>query len=194
MAIKKVIQAGDPRLKSKNKLVSKINSPEIQKLVKDLNLSMKKAGLIGIAANQIGENYNVFVTFPRFTKSRRLGKGDKLRVYVNPKFTFKSKKESTIYEGCGSVADGAIFGPVSRPKEIEVEAIDEKGQKFSLRANGILARVIQHEMDHLDGVEFIQKVSDYSKIVVYQQYRKVIRNSPLQRRSSKITKIEYELI
>lgn len=192
MAVRKVIQAGDPRLKSKNKPISNINSVKTQKLVKNLIQSMKKADLIGIASNQIGENYNVFVTFPRFTKSRRLGKGDKLRVFINPKFTFKSKEESIIYEGCGSVEDGAIFGPVSRPKEIEVEAIDEKGQKFSLRANGILGRVIQHEYDHLQGIEFIQKVSDYSKIVVQAYYRKNIRNSALQKKNSLITKIEYK--
>jgi peptide deformylase len=99
-----------------------------------------------------------------------------------------------IYEGCGSVANGAIFGPVMRSEEIEVEAIDEKGKKFRLRANGILARVIQHEYDHLMGVEFMQKVSDYSKIIVGDYYRKTIRNSRIQKENSLITKIEYKLI
>lgn len=192
MAVRKVIQAGNPLLKAKNKLVSNYNSPKIQKLIKDLIVTNRMAGLIGVAASQVGENHMVFVTHPRNTKSRKLGKTDKLRVYVNPKITYRSQKKNIIYEGCGSVADGAIFGPVLRSSEIEVQAIDEKGQKFSLRADGILARVIQHEYDHLNGIEFIQKVSDYGKIVVQAHYRKNIRNSPLQKRNSLITKIEYK--
>ncbi|PIR80014.1 MAG: peptide deformylase [Candidatus Levybacteria bacterium CG10_big_fil_rev_8_21_14_0_10_35_13] len=187
-----IIQAGDPRLKSANKQISNFKSIKTQKLIKDLIQTMHKTDLVGIAASQIGENYMVFVTHPRNTKSRKLGKTDKSRVYINPKITFKSKNQNIIYEGCGSVADGAIFGPVQRSSEVEVQAIDEKGQKFSLRADGILARIIQHEYDHLDGMEFIQKVSDYSKIVVQKHYRKFIRNSPLQKKNSQITRIEYK--
>lgn len=191
MAIRKVIMAGDPRLKVKNKLVLDYKSPKVQKLIKDLIQTMHKTDLVGIAASQIGENYMVFVTHPRNTKARKLPKTDKLRVFINPKITFSSKVQNLIYEGCGSVSD---FGPVIRPEEIEVEAIDEKRQKFSLRADGILARVIQHEMDHLNGIEFIQKCSDYSKIIVHDFYVKNIRNSALQKKNSLITKIEFTQI
>ena len=192
MATRKVIMAGDPLLKAKNKLVKDVKFPKIQKLIKELIATNKKAGLIGIAASQIGENHMVFITYPVNTKERKLGKTDKLRVYINPKITYQSKKKNVIYEGCGSVADGAIFGPVIRPEEVEVQALDERGQKFSLRANGILGRVIQHENDHLHGIEFIQKVSDYGKIVVQAYYRKNIRNSTLQKKNSLITKLEYK--
>ena len=198
MAVRKVIQAGDPRLKAKNKTVNISNLPagrqvsKTQKLVKDLTSTLYKADLVGIAASQIGENYMVFVTHPRNTKARKLGKTDKLRVYINPKITYMSKTQNIIYEGCGSVADGAIFGPVLRPAEVEVVAKDENGQKFALRADGILARIIQHEYDHLNGIEFIQKVNDYSKIVVQKHYRKFIRNSPLQKKNSFTTKNEYK--
>lgn len=192
MAVRKVIMVGDPRLKAKNKLIKDFNSPKIQKLVKDLVATMHKTDLIGVAASQIGENHMVFVTEPRNTNSRKLSKTDKLRVYINPKITHQSKKQNIIYEGCGSVADGAIFGPVIRPEEVEVQAIDEKGQKFSLRANGILGRVIQHEYDHLRGIEFIQKVSNYGKVVAQAYYKKNIRNSSLQKKNSLITKVEYK--
>lgn len=190
MSVRKVIEAGNPLLKAKNKTVSDVKSPKIRKVIKDLIDTMPKASLIGIAAPQIGENYMVFTTHPRNTKARKLGKVDKLRVFINPKITYKSKKTNLIYEGCGSVAD--IFGPVIRPEEVEVEAFDQNGQKISLRANGILARVIQHEYDHLEGIEYIQKVSDYSKIVVKKHYVKDIRNSKLQKENSKVTKIEYK--
>lgn len=150
--------------------------------------TMYKEELIGIAAPQIGQNFMLFVTHPRKTKARK-AVIDKLRIYINPKLIFASKEQNLIYEGCGSVSD---FGPVLRPKEVEVEAIDEKGQKFSLKTDGILARVIQHEMDHLNGIEFIQKVSDYSKILVKEHYVKQIRNSPLQKKNSIIKKIEFK--
>lgn len=192
MAVRTVIQAGHPRLKKINKQVAKINSPKLKILQKDLIDTMIKAGLIGIAAPQIAENHMVFVTHPRNTKARGLGKTDKLRIYLNPRITFKSQKENIIYEGCGSIVNGELFGPVSRSEEIEIEALDEKGQKFRLRCSGILARVIQHEYDHLMGIEFIQKVSDYSKIMVREYYREKIKNSKLQKQNSLITKIAYK--
>ncbi|MEK7573644.1 MAG: peptide deformylase [Patescibacteria group bacterium] len=190
--VKKVVQAGHPALRGKNKIITDFKSPKFKKLLKDLKDTMHKAGLVGIAAPQIAENYMVFLTHPRNTKARKLPKTDKLRVYINPKIKFKSKKENVIYEGCGSVASGKLFGPVSRPSEIVVEAYDENGKKFSLACDGILARVIQHEIDHLLGTEFISKVSDYKKIMSHEYYKKNIRNSALQRKNSKITKIEYK--
>lgn len=194
MAVKTVIQAGHPKLKVKNLEIKNVNLPKIKKLRKDLIDTMSKTGLIGIASPQIAENYMIFVTHPRKTKDRKLGKIDMLRTYINPKIIFKSEKENIIYEGCGSVAKGDLFGPVSRPEEIEVEALDEKGQKFRLRCNGILARVIQHEYDHLMKIEFLERVSDYRKIIVGDYYRKTIRNSKLQKQNSLITKVEYSKI
>jgi peptide deformylase len=190
--IRKVIEAGDPRLKAQNKLVKNIKSSQVQKLIKDLFDTMYKTDLIGIAAPQIGENYQVFITHPRKTGARKSTVSDRLRVFINPKIVQESKEQSEIYEGCGSLAD--IFGPVLRSKEIAVEAYDENGKKFSLRSNGILARVIQHEYDHLQQTEFIQKVSDYNRIVVKKHYRKNIRNSKVQTENSQTTKIEFKAI
>lgn len=190
--IKKAIQAGDPKLKKRNRPIKNFKSPVFNKLIRDLIDSMNKADLIGIAAPQIRENYSVFITHPRKTKARNLGRTDKLRVYINPKIVYKSKKENIIYEGCGSVVNGDLFGPVKRPEEIELEAFDQKGKKFSIRCNGILARVIQHEYDHLIGIEFLEKVSDYRKIIAGDFYRKKIRNSKLQKQNSLITKLEVK--
>ncbi len=194
MAVRIVTQAGHPKLKIKNREIANANLPKIKKLRKNLIDTMNKTGLIGIASTQIAQNYMIFVTHPRRTKARNLGKVDVLRTYINPKITFKSKKENVIYEGCGCIVNGDLFGPVSRPEEIEVEALDEKGQKFRLRCNGILARVIQHEYDHLMGIEFMEKVNDYRKIIVGEYYRKTIRNSKLQKQNSLITKIDYRKV
>ncbi|PIS15835.1 hypothetical protein COT62_01645 [Candidatus Roizmanbacteria bacterium CG09_land_8_20_14_0_10_41_9] len=192
MAIRKVIQIGHPSLKAKNKSIIDFKSSVIKKLIKDLKDTMKKNGLIGIAAPQIAENYLVFVTHPRNTKSRKLGKADKFRIYINPKVTFCSKEKHIVYEGCGSVANGNLFVPVIRPIEIEIEASDKMGKRFKLRCDGILSRVIQHEYDHMYGIEFTEKISDYRKILSHEFYVKNIRNSKEQTKVSKITKIEYK--
>ena len=82
---------------------------------------------------------------------------DELRVFVNPKVTSFSESLVSGWEGCGSVAASNIFGKVSRPKSLIVEAYDSNGDKFTLEAKGLLARVIQHEMDHINGVVFTDK-------------------------------------
>lgn len=192
MAVRKIIQIGHPALKAKNKKVDNTTHPEIKKLIKDLKDTMYKTGLVGIAAPQIGENYTVFLTHPRNTSSRKLPREDICRVYFNPRITKNSAEESVIYEGCGSVVDGEIFGSVMRPKEITINAINENGKKFTLVCDGLLARVIQHEMDHINGVEFIQKVNNYSKMLDKKFYKKDVRNSEAQKEASIITKIEIK--
>ena len=192
MTVRNIIEIGHRVLKLKNKLIMDFDTPQLKKLIKDLKDTMAKVDLIGIAAPQIGENYQVFLTHPRKTNARKLEKDDVLRVYINPKITFKSKETNLIYEGCGCVPRSSIFGPVIRPREIEVEAYDANGQKFRLRCDGILARVIQHEYDHLQGIEFLEKISENRKIISWDFYRRDIRNSKEQKASSKITKIDYE--
>lgn len=192
MAIRKVIQAGHPSLKSKNKITRSCTSQKIKQLITDLTETMYDAGLIGIAAPQIAENYQIFVTHARNTSARNLGKEDTRRVFINPKLTYLSKEKSIIYEGCGSVSEATLFGPVERTKKITIEAFDQEGNKFSITCDGILARVILHEYDHLHGVEFIQKVNDYNKIISEEYYVKDIKNSKLQTFASVITKVEQK--
>lgn len=192
MAIRKLTQAGNPALKASNKKILSFTSVKTKKLIKDLTDTMYKTGLVGIAAPQISENFQVFLTHPRNTKSRKLFKEDIFRVFINPRVVNQSKEQVIIYEGCGSVVKGGIFGPVKRAGEATVEAFDESGKKFSLTTDGLLARVILHEMDHLNGIEFIQKVDDYSKILDETIYKKTIRNSKDQIEAIKITKIDHK--
>ena len=194
MAVKKTIQIGDPKLKAKNVAIKDFNNPKIKRVVKDLRETMIKNGLVGLAAPQIGYNFQIFVTQPRKTKARKLSKGDKFRVYINPKIIKYSKKENIIYEGCGSVLNGNLFGPVKRPKEITIEAFNEKGEKFQIRCDGILARVIQHEYDHMTGIEFTEKIYDYRKLMVKEFFIKNVRNSKAQLEASKITIVECKKI
>jgi len=192
MSIRKIVQTGDPRLKKKNKFIVDFSDTKLHTLIQDLKDTMNKTGLVGIAAPQIGENYCVFVTHPRNTKTRNLGKEDIFRVYINPKITYFSKDEVIIYEGCGSVIKGLLFGPVNRSKEITIESYDEKGQKYSLTTNGLLARAIQHEYDHMFGIEFIEKISDYRKIVSQTYYKKNIIDKEETKKLFSITKLSVK--
>jgi peptide deformylase len=194
MSVRAILQIGDPRLKAKNKIVKNFNSHHIKKVIEDLIDSMLKNDLIGIASPQIGENYQVFVTEPRKTKTRTANQTDKLRVYINPTIINSSKEENVIYEGCGCVMHGELFAPVKRPKQITIEAYDQKMNKFQLKCDGLLARVIQHEYDHLSGIEFTEKILDYKKLMNKEFYIKKIKTSPAQVRASKITVKQYSKI
>ena len=193
MAIKKIIQIGHPALKAENKKITSFDDPKLKQLVKDLKDTMIAGDLIGIAAPQIAKNFTVFVTQPRKTKART-GVGDILRVYINPVITVSSNEDSIIFEGCGSVLNGQLFGPVRRPREIRIEALYLQGKKFRLRCDGILARVIQHEYDHLSGIEFLEKISDYKQIMNSDYYKKNIRKSKAQTEASKINFVEFKYV
>ncbi len=195
MAARELIQIGDPRLKSKNRAVISFDDQKTKQVINDLIDTVRSKDLvIGMSAPQIGENYKIFITEPRKTKFRSDSRVDELRVYVNPTIVNYSAEKVIIYEGCGSLLEGQLFGPVERSREITVEALGRKGKKFRLTCDGILARVILHEFDHLNGIEFIEKVHDYGKLMVAEFYLKNIKGSEEQLKASEITKKEVEFL
>lgn len=116
---------------------------------------MRHHGLVGMAATQIGKNQRIFVSEVRKNKLRKgrpLKDLDPLRVFINPKIISVSKRTVNGWEGCGSIAEANLFCMVQRPAEVVVEAFNTKGEKFRLKAKNLLARIIQHELDHLNGV------------------------------------------
>lgn len=173
MIVKKIIQIGNPIIHRKSKKVSDINLKEIKATIKNLIDSLRYHQLIGMAAPQIGTNVRIFVIEIRQTGLRKNIKvKHDLQIYINPQIIWSSKEVSEAYEGCGSVAFANIFGPVKRAKMIKVQAHNEKGEMFTQDAAGILARVIQHEYDHLDGITFIEKVSNARKLMSRGEYTK----------------------
>lgn len=187
MSVRSTIQVGHPALKAHNQVVTEFADSKVQQVITDLIDTMRHNELIGMAAPQIAENYHIFVTEPRHTKTRSQDQTDELRVYINPKIIKSSSEQSIIYEGCGSVLNGTLFGPVERPHTITVEAYDQTGNLFHFTADGILGRVIQHEYDHLQGVEFLEKVSDYTKVMTVEHYLEQVRHQPWHRDASEIT-------
>jgi peptide deformylase len=126
-----------------------------------------KPGL-GLAAPQIGKNFQIITIESRGlpTPSPEI-EGEKnevipLVVLINPKIIKFSQKKVEIDEGCFSVPN--VFGPVTRPEKVKVAALDKKGKTIQLNASGLLARVLQHEIDHLNGTLFIDLVEDKSRL------------------------------
>jgi peptide deformylase len=174
MIIKELTQVGNPIIRRKSAVVKGVKSKETQKIIKDLVDSMRHGNLVGLAAPQIGINQRIFVTEIRDTTLRKIDKKkdlDFLRVFVNPQIVSVSKKMQAGYEGCGSVALAKLFGKVSRPTSLVIKALDKDGKSFELKASGLLARVILHETDHIDGKVFLDRLTDHKSLMSANEYR-----------------------
>ncbi len=174
MIIKKLTQVGSPIIRKKSTVVKDIKSKKIQRIIKNLVDSMKYGNLVGLAAPQIGINLQIFVTEIRTTNIRKVDEkmdADRLRVFINPKIISVSKDTWSRYEGCGSVAVGNIFGTVKRPTSIVIKAQDKNGKIFVLKAKNLLARVILHEFDHLNGKIFLDRLTDTKSFMSRNEYK-----------------------
>jgi peptide deformylase len=132
-------------LRTPTKEVANVLDEKIQKLIEEMKVIMKKEGGVGLAANQIGENLQIAI----------IEYQNKSLVLVNPKLIKHSKKISLGEEGCLSVPK--YIGIVPRYEKIVVEGLDEDGKRIKVKTKNMLARIIQHEMDHLNGILFIDK-------------------------------------
>jgi peptide deformylase len=174
MIVKSVSQVGSPVIRSRAKQVADPTSRETKKVVRDLIDSMRHYDLVGMAAPQIGKGLRIFVSEVRKTKTRKVTQTDELRVFINPRITSSSKAMDTDWEGCGSVAASGLFGRVERPASVVVSAQDTDGRRFRLDVCGLLARVVQHEIDHLNGKVFtdLADPASYMSRVEYLKMRK----------------------
>lgn len=152
MAVRQIRQEGDPILRKKSREIEKIDD-RVLELLDDMYETLKKSeDGIGIAAPQVGVLKRAII----IDLSGEGGEGPyKL---INPKIV-KAKGEQVCREGCLSVP--GVLGDVTRPSEVTVEALNEKGEKVKIKAKEILAVVLCHEIDHLDGVLFIDKASEF---------------------------------
>lgn len=189
---REIVQNGDQRLKNPNILINNFSDPKLKNIITDLIDSMRINDLVGIAAPQIGENWRIFVTEPRETKTRTGNQIDELRIYINPTITNFSKEKVLIWEGCGSYKRATCFGPVERPREITIEANDLNGKRFSLTCDGILARAIQHEYDHLNGIEFVERMDNIDNLKDAEYYISKIKNQPQIIKASIVYKKEFK--
>jgi peptide deformylase len=138
---------------SKEVDVKKIKHPDQKETIKGMVSTMLEKDGVGLAAPQIGINDRIIVVNTK----------DRVIAMINPEITRKSITKEAMEEGCISVP--GIFGNVKRNKKIDCIFYNEEGKRMKLKASGLLARIIQHETDHLDGILFIDKADDLKKDV-----------------------------
>ena len=159
---------------AKEVLPRAISSKRVKKIISDLSDTLRASeDGIGIAAPQIGVSLRIFVTSEEAlalgTKNKDVkplvsDKKEEWRhfVFINPKLLKASRKKFDDSEGCLSVPH--VFGTVPRAEKVKVAAYDERGKKFERGAAGLFARLLQHEMDHLDGHLFLEKARETHRV------------------------------
>ena len=169
MSIKTIIIEPNKLLRQVSKPVEKVGKDE-QKLMDDMMDTMYDANGIGLAAIQIGIPKRIVV----MDISKEEGKKEP-RYFVNPVIKNKNPIKNTYEEGCLSVPDQ--FAEIDRPSKCEVEYLDNNGKQQLLKAEGLLATCIQHEMDHLEGILFIDYLSKLKRSMIIKKLSKLKSNS-----------------
>ena len=164
MTVRPILTAPDPRLKAVSTDVETVDAA-IRALAEDMADSMYEAKGIGLAAVQIGVAKRVIV----IDLDQKDGKKNPV-AYINPKLVWASDELAVFEEGCLSVPE--IWDDVERPARIKCEYLDLKGDKQLLEAEGMLATCLQHEMDHLNGVLFIDHLSRLKKSMAIKKLTK----------------------
>jgi len=165
MTIKTILTEPNKLLRQISKPVAKVGNEERQ-LMDDMLETMYAAKGIGLAAIQIGVPKRIIV----MDISKDENKNDP-KFFVNPIIKNKDNLKSTYEEGCLSVPNQ--FAEIDRPKNCEVEYLDYNGEKKLLKAEGLLATCIQHEMDHLEGILFIDYLSKLKKSMIIKKLSKM---------------------
>ena len=167
MAKLSIITAPDPRLKVKAKPVAKVDA-NVRRLMADMLETMYAAPGIGLAAPQVGRALRVIVL-----DCARDGEKPQPYKLANPEILWRSAELMTVNEGCLSLPEH--YADVARPAEITVRYLDEENEIRELDAKGLLATCIQHEMDHLDGVLFVDHISSLKRGIILRKLAKTKR-------------------
>ena len=167
MAVRTILTAPDPRLKAVSQTVETVDN-NLRRLADDMFESMYAADGIGLAAIQIGVAKRVLVM------DLNPKKGEKEpRLFINPKIVWTSDDVAVSEEGCLSVPD--IWEDVERPAQIRAEYLDRDGRLQTLDAEGLLATCLQHEMDHLEGILFLDHLSKLKRSIALRKLAKAKR-------------------
>tara|TARA_B100000963_G_scaffold237714_1_gene207861 strand:+ start:4992 stop:5516 length:525 start_codon:yes stop_codon:yes gene_type:complete len=161
MSLRNIVVEPDPILRKKSELVEQVNN-DTRKLIDDMLQTMYSAPGIGLAAVQIGILKRIIVIDVSKKEEEK-----KPIFLINPKIIFKSKETSLFEEGCLSLP--GYFAEIERPAKCKVEYVDYFGKKTELEAEGLLSTCIQHEIDHLNGVLFIDYLSKLKKDMIIKK-------------------------
>ncbi len=172
MTLRPILVAPDPILKAKATPVAAVDD-ELRKLADDMLETMYDAPGIGLAAPQIGVSKRVIVFDISHDDEPRAP-----HFMANPELVWVSDEDATYEEGCLSVPEH--YADVVRPAKIRVKFLDREGKSGELEAEGLLATVIQHEMDHLDGILFIDHLSNLKRNMILRKLLKSRKQVPEQ--------------
>jgi peptide deformylase len=167
MATREIIKLPDPRLRLVSKPVAKIDD-EVRRLVADMFETMYAAPGIGLAAIQVG--------VPQRVVTLDLAKKDEPKqpqVIINPELLWTSEERATYEEGCLSIPE--FYEEVERPAQVKVRYTDLDGQVREVEANALLATCLQHEIDHLNGILFIDHISKLKRDRVTKKFAKAAK-------------------
>lgn len=164
MALLDIIVAPDPRLKKKAAAVARVDG-DIVKLMNNMLETMYDAPGVGLAAPQVGVLKRIIVVDPA-----REGAPPAPLKMVNPEIIWASEETKPHDEGCLSLPDE--YEPVIRPDKIKVRYVDENNEFRTVEAEGLLSVIIQHEMDHLDGVLFVDHISSLKRNMIIKRLTK----------------------
>lgn len=165
MALLPILSYPDPRLRTIAAPVKAVDD-QVKTLIKDMLETMYDAQGIGLAATQVDRHIQLIVM--------DLSEGkDSPMVFINPKVTPLIDEKQPYEEGCLSVPD--VYDKVERPVKVRIEALDENGEAVDMEATGLLAVCIQHEMDHLNGVIFVDYLSRLKQSRARDKVKKVIK-------------------
>lgn len=169
-------QFGNPILRTKSRRleISEIESDRIQKLIEDMRytLDTKKYG-VGLAANQIGRDVAISVIGIKPTPTRPNLPMINMNI-INPVIVKQYGEKEQMWEGCVSFGDAKNFpyAKVPRSTKIRLHYLNEKAQECEADFEGLLAQVIQHEVDHLNGILFVDRVTDPTTYITISEYKK----------------------
>jgi len=168
----KIIKLGNPILRTQSDLIDEKDFDTIwlKDLIKELFAVMAETGGVGVAAPQIGENKQVLVFSTGYTKRRKPEINIPDTVLVNPQIEILDDTQISDYEGCLSL--GEIMAIVPRAMKIRYTGLDAMGNEMAREAEGLEARIVQHEVDHLNGVLFIDRVVDTQSMTFYSEFQK----------------------
>jgi len=179
MAIRKVIRMGHPTLRELARPLdlNMLKSLEFKELLIDLYDTMKAEGGIGIAAPQINVPLQVtLIELPENNERYGEMSGTPLMIIINPKITYLTDEKQGFWEGCLSVP--GLRGFVERPKKIQIEYVNELGEEKVFIAEEFLATVFQHELDHLFGKLYIDRITDTTKISYSEEFSQFVNAKP----------------
>jgi len=172
MAVLPIITAPDPRLKVKAKPVAKVDA-EVRRLMDDMVETMYHAIGIGLAAPQVGAAQRVLVV----DVAREGEKPQPMRI-ANPEIVWRSEETTMANEGCLSLPEH--YADVERPAAIRLRYLDHENEIREIEAKGLLATCLQHEIDHLDGVLFVDHISALKRGMILRKLQKAKRSRTLQ--------------